>query len=210
MWPPEAIAFLEDLEDNNDGAWFRANRSRYDEFLMAPARKFADGLAKLGEPHFFRPYNDTRFRPGPPLKEHFGMALRPGTGGAYYLEVSLDGVLVAAGMHQVQGDQIERFRAAVADGRRARGFGDALAVAQQAGLSVAEPELKRAPRGYPADHPRLDWLRMKRLVVHRRREVGPWLHNPRAATTLKRELEAAQPLMQWLGRVVGASERSRG
>jgi uncharacterized protein (TIGR02453 family) len=207
MWPPEAIAFLGDLEDNNDGAWFRANRERYDEFLIAPARKLAERVAKLGEPRFFRPYNDTRFRPGPPLKEHFGMALVPGTGGAYYVELSLDGVLVAAGMHVVQGDQLERFRIAIADGRRARGFADAVAVAERAGLSTAEPELKRAPRGYPSDHPRLDWLRMKRLVVHRRRDVGPWLHKPRAASTIRRELEAAQPLMQWLGRVVGPSER---
>ena len=34
MWPPEALAFLRELEDNNDSAWFRGNRARYNEFLL--------------------------------------------------------------------------------------------------------------------------------------------------------------------------------
>ena len=55
MWPPEALEFLRDLEDNNDTDWFRANRSRYDKFLMAPAREVAEKLSDLGRPHFFRP-----------------------------------------------------------------------------------------------------------------------------------------------------------
>jgi len=35
MWPPEALAFLRELEDNNDRDWFRANRARYDAHLVA-------------------------------------------------------------------------------------------------------------------------------------------------------------------------------
>ena len=75
MWPPEALAFLRELEANNDRDWFKSNRSRYDNYLVAPARRFADSVRHLGEAHFFRPYRDTRFRPGPPLKEQFGAQL---------------------------------------------------------------------------------------------------------------------------------------
>ena len=84
MWPPEAVQFLRELEDNNDTEWFRANRKRYDESLVAPARALTEQLGHLGEPRFFRPYNNRRFRPGPPLKEHLAVAIGYGSGGAYY------------------------------------------------------------------------------------------------------------------------------
>ena len=65
-FPPEAIEFLRELEDNNDRDWFKANRARYEEHLRAPAAALGDDLVDLGKPHLFRPWNDTRFRPGPP------------------------------------------------------------------------------------------------------------------------------------------------
>jgi uncharacterized protein (TIGR02453 family) len=147
MWPPEALQFLRELEANNDRGWFRANRERYDTHLVEPARALAAGLSHLGEPHLFRPYNDTRFHMRPPIKEQFGMAIGYGGAGGYYVELSLDGLLVAAGLHQPAPDQLERFRAAVDDRRRAAGFGRAVQAAEAAGLTLAEPALKRAPRG---------------------------------------------------------------
>ena len=93
-WPPEALEFLRDLEANNDRDWFKANRERYEEHLVAPTRALAEDLDDLGRPHMFRPWNDTRFHPGPPIKEHVGMALGYEGGGGYYVELSLDGLLV--------------------------------------------------------------------------------------------------------------------
>jgi hypothetical protein len=60
VWPPAALEFLRELEDNNDRAWFKVNRPRYDQDLLAPARALAEKLSDLGAPHFFRPYRDTR------------------------------------------------------------------------------------------------------------------------------------------------------
>ena len=139
MWSPEAIEFLHELEDNNDRDWFRANRGRYDTELMAPARALAEKLSKLGEPHFFRPYRDTRFRPGPPIKEQLGVGIGHAGAGGYYFELSLDGLFVAAGMHQPATDQLERFRAAIADDRRCQGFERALGKAETAGLQLGSP-----------------------------------------------------------------------
>ena len=85
MWPPAALEFLRDLEANNDSDWFRANRKRYDQDLLGPARELAESLSHLGEPHFFRPYNNLRFHPGPPLKEHLGVAIAYGPSGTYLI-----------------------------------------------------------------------------------------------------------------------------
>jgi uncharacterized protein (TIGR02453 family) len=209
MWPPEALQFLRELEANNERDWFRANRERYDTHLVEPARELAARLAHLGEPHFFRPYNDTRFHMRPPIKEQLGVAIGYGGAGGWYIELSLDGLLVAAGLHQPAPDQLERFRAAVDDPRRAAGFARAVRSAKAAGLMLAEPGLKRAPRGYRPDHPRIEWLRLRDITVHRRHALEPWLHEPACAERIRAELDAARPLVAWLGRHVGPSERPR-
>jgi uncharacterized protein (TIGR02453 family) len=210
MWPPEALEFLRELEANNDRDWFRANRERYDRDLVEPARELAAELADLGEPHMFRPYHDTRFHMRPPIKEQLGLAIGHRGAGGYYVELSLDGLLVAAGMHAPASDQLGRYRAAIDDGRRAAAFERALGAAGAAGLEPAPPELQRAPRGYPQDHPRIDRLRMKEITVHRRHPLAPWLHKPSARTRIRGELEAARPLVAWLGKHVGPTQRPRG
>ena len=209
MWPPGAIEFLRELEANNDRDWFKANRARYDSQLVEPARELASQLADLGEPHLFRPYNDTRFHMRPPIKEQLGLAIGYGGAGGYYVELSLDGLLVAAGLHAPASDQLDRYRAAIDDGRRAASFERAAKVARAGGLELAPPMLKRAPRGYPIDHPRIERLRMKEITVYRRHPLEPWLHTPACQTRIRAELDSARPLVAWLAKHVGPSQRQR-
>ena len=209
MWPPEALEFLRELEANNDREWFKANRARYDTHLIEPAREMAQGLSHLGEPHMFRPYHDTRFHMRPPIKEQVGVAIGYGGSGGYYFELSLDGLLVAAGMHHPASDQLERFRRTIDDGRRAAGFERAVKAATATGLELAPPALKRAPRGFPIDHPRIERLRLKELAVYRRHPLEPWLHTAECDERVRGELESARPLVAWLGKHVGPSERER-
>jgi uncharacterized protein (TIGR02453 family) len=203
MWPPEALEFLRDLEDNNDRDWFKANRARYDDHLRAPGQALAERLADFGEPRFFRPYNDARFHHRPPIKEQLGIAIGYGGAGGFYVELSLDGLLVGAGRHHPSRDQLERFRAAIDDGRRARGFEQAVATAAAAGMTLVDPALKRAPRGYPVDHPRVQRLRLKNLTVFSRHPLEPWLHDERCGEIVRAELEGARPLVTWLATRVG-------
>jgi uncharacterized protein (TIGR02453 family) len=208
MWPPAALDFLRELEDNNDRDWFKANRARYDNDLLGPARDLASKLERLGPPHFFRPYNNTRFRPGPPLKEHIAVGIGDGPA-VYYFQLSLDGLVLGAGLWHPESDQLERFRAAIDDGRRGGAFNRAAAKAETGGLSLVQPELKRAPKGYSPDHPRIDRLRLKRVAVSRRHPLRRWLHTHAADERIKSELEAARPFVTWLNDNVGPSTRPR-
>ena len=202
-WAPEALAFLRELEDHNEREWFRANRARYDELLVGPVRALAATLTHLGEPKFFRPYNDQRFHARPPIKEQVSVALGYQGAGGWYLELSLDGLLLAAGLHEPDPRQVSRLREAVDDPRIAGALTRALRVAGQQGLELNPPDLKRAPRGYAADHPRADLLRRRRLTVARLEPLEPWLHSGRAGDRIRTTLDAAQPLVNWLRRHVG-------
>ncbi len=206
MWPPEALEFLRELEDNNDRAWFKANRARYDAHLVEPARALADGLAHLGPARLFRPYNDARFSDRPPIKEQLGLSIARGPAGGYYVELSLDGLLVGSGLHHPAADQLERFRLAIDDERRASGFERAVRSAEKAGLRLIEPVLKRAPRGYRVDHPRIEHLRRKHVTVFCRHGLEPWLHEPECVERIRAQLDATRPLVTWLSEQVGPSQ----
>jgi uncharacterized protein (TIGR02453 family) len=205
MWPPEAIEFLRELEDNNDRDWFRANRARYDAHLVEPGRRLAASLADLGEPRFFRPYNDARFHQRPPIKEQLGIAIGYGGAGGFYVELSLDGLLVGAGLHHPATDQLERFRAAIDDERRAQEFERAVHKARVAGMEMIEPDLKRAPRGYRPDHPRIEHLKRKHMTVYHRHALEPWLHEAECTERVRLQLDASRPLVTWLIEQVGPS-----
>jgi len=209
MWPPEAIEFLRELEDNNDRDWFRANRARYDTFLVEPGRALAASLAHLGEARFFRPYNDARFSQRPPIKEQLGIAIGYGGAGGFYVELSLDGLLVGAGLHHPGSDQLERYRAALDDERRAQAFERALHKARAKGMQMIDPELKRAPRGYRPDHPRIEHLKRRHVTLYRRHPLESWLHEPACAQRVRAELDASRPLVTWLTAHVGPSTLER-
>ncbi len=208
-WPAGALDFLRELEENNDRDWFKANRARYDELLRGPTLALGEDFSTLGRPHLFRPYNDTRFHAGPPIKEHVGLAIGMDGAGGYYVELSLDGLLVAAGLHSPQSDQVERLRASVAEGRKAAVLRRAIDKADTDGLELSEPDLKRIPRGYPADHPRADLLRHRRLMLYRRVPTAKWMSTPAAGARIAKTLASATPLVNWLRANVGPTERRR-
>jgi len=205
-WPPEALEFLRELEDNNDRDWFKANRSRHQDHLVEPALALAADLAEFGPPHVFRPWNDTRFHMRPPIKEQVGMTIGYEGGGGYYVEISLDGLFVGAGLHHPAPDQLERIRRAIDTPRTVAGLKRAVAHAVAGAMTLNEPALTRAPRGYPADHPELDLLRRKSLTVSRRHELRAWLHKPEAGRRVRDHIEAAKPLVDWLHEHVGPSQ----
>jgi uncharacterized protein (TIGR02453 family) len=205
-WPPEAMTFLADLEANNDRDWFKANRERYDDNCARPALALGADLADLGTAKLFRPWNDTRFRPGPPLKEHVGLAVGYEGAGGWYVQLALDGVLIAAGLHNPKPDQVARLRAAIDDGRKAAALTRSLAVARAAGLSLNDPDLLRVPRGFDADHPRAELLRRRSLTVSVTHAPSGWLHKPGAYARIRESLDAATPLVNWLRRHVGPSQ----
>ena len=164
-WPAGAFDFLRELEDNNERDWFKANRPRYEELLRGPMTALGEDLAALGRPHLFRPFNDTRFHSGPPIKEHVGLAIGMEGAGGYYVEISLDGLLMAAGLYAPQSDQVERLRAAVADGRRSR-----RAAARDRARGVGEARARRArPQARAARLPRRASARRAAALPARRR-----------------------------------------
>ena len=65
--------------------------------------------------------------------------------------------------------------------------------------------LKTAPRGYPKDHPRIELLQLKGIVMSKGWPVGGWLGTKKAKDRVVATLEAARPLDVWIAEHVGVA-----
>ena len=101
---------------------------------------------------------------------------------------------------------LQRFRAAVADDETGPELEAIVATLRKHTYEVgAHDELKTAPKGYPKDHPRIDLLRYKGIVMSKSWPVGAWLGTRKSKERVVTCLDAARPLNAWIERAVGTA-----
>jgi uncharacterized protein (TIGR02453 family) len=207
-FPAEAVDFYERLEADNSRTFWQANKGTFESAVRAPMTELCEELGDYGAFHLFRPYNDVRFAKGrPPYKTAQG-AVSEGEGGTgYYVQLSAEGLMAAAGYYGMAKDQLERFRAAVDDDAAGTEVEKLVAELTRAGYSLgAHDELKTAPRGYAKDHPRIALLRRKGLMAWRSWPPAKWLQTKQAAKRVRDTWEGAGAMCDWLDRHVGPSD----
>jgi uncharacterized protein (DUF2461 family) len=69
---------------------------------------------------------------------------------------------------------------------------------ERAGFTVGGDRLKTAPRGYPADHPRIELLRHRSLTVGRDYGFESVIHRPELVDAVRADWTATRPLVDWL------------
>lgn len=202
-WKAEALEFFEGLEADNSKSYWQAHKATYDQLVRAPMEELLAELEpRWGEGRIFRPYRDIRFsKDKSPYKTNIAAMIGDG-----YVQLTAEALGAGSGMWEMAPDQLERYRAAVDENRSGRELAKRAAEARSAGAEVmGHGELKTAPRGYPKDHPRIEFLRYKGLVTWREWSAGPWLGTKRAKERLVEFLEISKPVNQWLQRNVGPS-----
>jgi uncharacterized protein (TIGR02453 family) len=207
-WPEAAIAFYAGLEVDNSKAYWTARRPIYDECVKAPFEELSAIVEKeFGPLRLFRPNRDIRFsKDKTPYKTAAAAVTESQGGTAYYVQISATGLYAGSGYYHLQTDQLQRFRDAVADKRSGPKLATEVDALRQKRYEVdARESLKRAPRGFDPDHPRVDLLRMK--GVHAGRTFGDprWLHTAGAAERIVGAWRDAAPVNRWLDRNVGPS-----
>jgi uncharacterized protein (TIGR02453 family) len=206
-WAGEALAFYEGLEADNSKSYWTSHKAVYDSAVHAPMAELVEELSVElgpeygGEAKIFRPYRDIRFSSDKtPYKTQIGATV----GRSSYVQLSADGLGTGAGMWHLEPDQLARYRAAVADDHRGSRLVEVIAGIEKAGHEVhGHDSLKSAPRGYPADHPRVELLRHKGLTAWQHWPPGPWLATAEAKDRVLAFQRTAAPLVDWLREAVG-------
>ena len=127
--------------------------------------------------------------------------------GAWYIQLSADGLMVSGGSWRLESDQIARYRRAVDDpvqGGRLQVEIDRL---ETAGWSTEGDRLIRVPAGFDRDHPRLELLKHKALHGTRHWEPAEWLHDSRALDVVREAWRELRALNAWLADNVGATAK---
>jgi uncharacterized protein (TIGR02453 family) len=205
----ETLAFLADLRENNEKAWFDAHRREYEEHVLEPARDLVEAMGvELGptvhaDPRvngsIFRINRDTRFsRDKRPYKDHLDLWFWQGEGPSrsrpgYWFRLTPEKLMLGAGMHGFEGETLARYRDAV--GPELRGIVESLPPNFQLGGRT----YKRPPPGYATDEP---LLLHSGLYAGVEMPVPSETYTPRFAAFCAKRYRPLAPLVDWLERNV--------
>ena len=218
---PETIAFLRELQSNNNRDWFNENKPRYEEDVLDVALNFIqsmhDPLQEFA-PHFtaipkrmggslMRVYRDTRFSKNKtPYKTNIGIQFRheqakdvhaPG----FYVHIAPDEVFLGVGLWRPDSTALAAIRDRIsvkqAEWLRAR---DDKAFKQH--FHLGGESLTRPPRGFDKDHPLIEDIKRKDFIAAKNMELDE-ATQPRFQQKVETAFKTGIPLMQFLCKAVG-------
>lgn len=214
MFSPKTLSFLRALKRHNDRDWFRAHREEYERSVRAPMvalvervagdlATFAPELVASPRVSLYRIYRDTRFSADKsPFKTHAaaifpcrGLGKHEGAG--LYIEVGPTRVLAAGGMYMPQTTQLQFVREHLASNfTQFRSLVEAPSFRKRLGPIEGE-KLSRVPRGFPADHPAAEYLKLRQFLAGR--EFPPaFATSPRFYTMVVGVFRQLAPVIRFL------------
>jgi len=181
MLAKETVDFLKKLEKNNDRDWFNANKSAFvaaNDNVIAITGDLINRTAKFDasvsgiDPKscVFRIYRDVRFsKDKSPYKTNLGAFIAPGGKKAmlpgYYFHVQPGMFFAAAGKHMPDPSELLKIRNAIATNTK-----EFLKIVESKSFKsrfgdLDGDRLSKPPKGFAADHPAIDYLKLKSFTV---------------------------------------------
>jgi uncharacterized protein (TIGR02453 family) len=182
MLQQSTFKFLKDLKKNNNKPWFDKNRGAYENAKADFEEFITDVLAKLAktEPAFkelkakdciFRIYRDVRFsKDKTPYKAHFAAAFSKGgkkhMAAGYYIHLEPGSIFLGGGMWMPEPDALKKIRQEID-----YNFKDFQKIVNGASFKKTfnklseEDKLKTLPKGYEANNPAIEYLKLKSFVA---------------------------------------------
>ena len=210
-FPEAALDLYDDLELDNTRSFWESHKHVYDESVRAPMVALTEALApEFGAAKVYRPYRDVRFsKDKTPYKTHQGAIVNVAPATGWYVQVAAPGVRVGGGYYHASAPDLGRIRAAIEHDHSGRELEQILARLTRDGFEVGGEKLKTSPRGYAADHPRIDLLRHKSLFVGRSYGFEPFIHTPELLDRVREDWRALRPLVEWISARVEQLPTSR-
>ncbi|MBF6240276.1 DUF2461 domain-containing protein [Nocardia otitidiscaviarum] len=202
-FPLAGLDFYEDLEADNSKTFWNAHKRIWEESVRDPMRALTAELEPdFGPAKIFRPYRDVRFsKDKSPYKNHQGAVVHTADSCGWYVQIGAGGLFVAGGLYTASPAQRAALRTAIDDAVRGAELERLLDQVNAAGYTIGGDKLKTKPKGFTADHPRIDLLRHQSLVATRDFGAPAWLTTAKAAGQVRTAWEDLRPLVEWLAAV---------
>ena len=199
-FPVAALDFYDDLEMDNTKSFWTAHKATYDTAVKAPMEALVTALEpEFGSAKLFRPYRDVRFaKDKTPYKTHQGAYVTSGPSTGWYVQVSAAGVRVGFGFYDASSSRLAGIRDAIAEDKQGKRLQRILNALREDGWDVGGEQLKTAPRGYDASHPRIDLLRHKSLTLGKSYGFEPVIHTAELLDVVRTDWRAGKPFLRWM------------
>lgn len=183
MIKPETFNFLKEVAINNDRNWFQAHKDEYNsarENVLDFTARLLRELSKLdptipadlnAQSCLMRIYRDVRFSKNKaPYKTNFGIAMSGNgknfNGPGYYIHIQPGKSFIAAGYWMPDINHLKAIRQEIDyNAEEFHQIIDNPVFKECFGKFDEEDKLKTSPKGYPTDHPDIDYLRLKSFAV---------------------------------------------
>ena len=198
--PVAALDFYDDLEVDNTKSFWEKHKAVYNDSVKAPMTALCAALEpEFGSAKVFRPYRDVRFaKDKTPYKTHQGAFVPCGPSTGWYVQVSAQGVRTGAGFYEASSAGLAAIRAAIDEELTGQELERIIATLRADGWEVGGDRLKTSPRGYDADHPRIELLRHRSLTAGRSHGFEPVIHTPELLDVIRDDWRALRPLVEWV------------
>lgn len=215
----QSLDFLKELAANNNRQWFLDNRHRYEKELRNPAINFVNelgaalaeiypdiqyGTQKNGTGSIMRINRDIRFsKEKRPYKENLGLVFWLGEGKkvevpGFYFHLGIDTAFFYGGWHLFTKEVMAQYREAVANDTTGTQLESIFRQLNEKELPLfEEPQYKKVPRGYPADHPRGELLKYAGMGVAKKLTQKD-INSSKLVSHCAKWARTMKPLMDWL------------
>ncbi|MGB0929225.1 MAG: DUF2461 domain-containing protein [Chitinophagales bacterium] len=218
MLNSDTLQFLRDLKENNNREWFHDHKKTYNaakenvidfvQTIITEIQKFDKSIVNLTPKQcLFRINRDIRFsKDKSPYKTNFGAGISAGgrksMSAGYYLHIEPDNHFAGGGMWHPSSPNLKKirqeidyntedFEKIVANPKFVAFFGE-----------LQGDQLKTAPKGYPKDHPAIQYLRYKDFVAVRKLKDTQATSSDFAAIVAE-TMQTMKPLKDFLNEAIG-------
>jgi uncharacterized protein (TIGR02453 family) len=221
----ESLKFLRGLKRNNRRDWFEPRKSQFEQVLKAPMLRVIEGvttaMAEFAPEHLrpapkcmMRIYRDTRFsNDKTPYKSNVAAwwsrhGLEKTSGGGYYLHLTAEELVMAAGVYMPEREQLMAIRNFLLEHHKE--LRSLLASKKLRALFELDhgEMLSRPPKGFPKEHPAMDLLKCRQWAV-----VAKLPSQAAVDTALVKNIvthfRAAAPLVALLNQPLTAAPREK-
>jgi uncharacterized protein (TIGR02453 family) len=194
-FPRDAFTFFRDIERYNKREWFQPRKELYERVCLAPMQALVAELDPFGPSRISRIYRDVRFSAD---KSPYKTNISAGVAGVYLI-LSADGLWAGGGIYKPDSARLLRLRVAIGDEQSGRQLQRIVASLRRKGYDVGTHEMLRsAPKGFAADHPRLELLRMKDMYAGKQFAADATLSTRKAIVRVKQVMKDLAPFNAWL------------
>lgn len=176
------LAFISQLQNNNNKSWFDAHKKDFESAklelvgivseVIAQVSKFDTSVADIqAKDCLFRIYRDVRFsNDKTPYKTHFGAYIcsrgKKSSGPGYYMHIQPQHSFIGGGVYMPEPEILAKIRQEIDyNGDKFREIVEKPSFKKYFPKLWDEDKLSRPPKGYEADNPVIEFLKLKSFAV---------------------------------------------